>query len=268
MTIHSWRDMLMDLEISSKAKLIGFCLAQYYNPKGKTYPSLPTLENVSGFSRNTVLRAIRELEDVGIIRREKKIVRGNSFKSCLYSFIGATGEHMNEHMNEQVIEQSIEQSIDGSFIGATGEHEEAKKIKKIKKINKKKIAKAIKEKKLSLDERIKKFSEELNSKIISLEYPPELISDFFYYWSEHNPDGKKMKFEMLQTWDLNRRLQTWNRRGNYIKAWVEMDERKKKAEETEKEKYKNEKLREHYENKITTGNREGGIFGLDGKEIL
>lgn len=40
-------------------------------------------------------------------------------------------------------------------------------------------------------------------------YQKKILNDFFLYWSEKNKNGKKMKFEMQKTWDLERRLFTW-----------------------------------------------------------
>ena len=41
-------------------------------------------------------------------------------------------------------------------------------------------------------------------------YPSYLLKEFFEYWSEQNPSGKKMRFELEKTWDLKRRLARWS----------------------------------------------------------
>ena len=38
---------------------------------------------------------------------------------------------------------------------------------------------------------------------------PNIIDDFCNYWTERNIAGKKMKFEMQQTFDIKRRLSKW-----------------------------------------------------------
>lgn len=43
-------------------------------------------------------------------------------------------------------------------------------------------------------------------------YGREIIRDFFDYWSEPNKSHSKMRFEQERTWDLSRRLQTWEKR--------------------------------------------------------
>jgi len=42
-------------------------------------------------------------------------------------------------------------------------------------------------------------------------YPLEMLEKFFLYWTEKNPNGKKMKFEMQNTFDIERRLLTWSK---------------------------------------------------------
>lgn len=41
-------------------------------------------------------------------------------------------------------------------------------------------------------------------------YGQEMCRDFFDYWTESNPNGKKMRFEMQKVFDVKRRLATWN----------------------------------------------------------
>lgn len=43
-------------------------------------------------------------------------------------------------------------------------------------------------------------------------YGKDMIRKFFEYWTEQNKSGTKMKYEIEKTWDLARRLGTWNNR--------------------------------------------------------
>lgn len=43
-------------------------------------------------------------------------------------------------------------------------------------------------------------------------YGREMIREFFDYWSEPNKSHSKMRFEQERTWDLSRRLHTWEKR--------------------------------------------------------
>jgi hypothetical protein len=42
-------------------------------------------------------------------------------------------------------------------------------------------------------------------------YGEDMLNDFFLYWIEHNTKGTKLKFEMQETWSLERRLSTWKK---------------------------------------------------------
>ena len=60
-----------------------------------------------------------------------------------------------------------------------------------------------------MDERKNKFKKrcyEINKKH-NLE--SKMIKDFISYWTEKNTSGKKMKFEMQQTFDISRRIIKW-----------------------------------------------------------
>ncbi len=42
------------------------------------------------------------------------------------------------------------------------------------------------------------------------EYGKETLNNFFLYWTEKKPKGRKMRFEMEKTFDAKRRLTRWN----------------------------------------------------------
>lgn len=42
-------------------------------------------------------------------------------------------------------------------------------------------------------------------------YGKNMIREFYDYWSEPNKSGKKMKYELEETWDLKKRLDRWQR---------------------------------------------------------
>jgi hypothetical protein len=71
-TIIEFRNLIPDLELSSIAKLLAFTLANYYNPNREIYPSLFSLEQAMSCTRNTVIAAIKELEQNEIIEIYKK----------------------------------------------------------------------------------------------------------------------------------------------------------------------------------------------------
>ena len=57
-----------------------------------------------------------------------------------------------------------------------------------------------------LDTRTKNFEFLVLSNV---KYPEQMLKDFCNYWTEPNKSKSKMRFELQQTWDLGRRLQTW-----------------------------------------------------------
>lgn len=131
--INQWREFLMDSDLSSPAKLVGFCLAQYYRPNKPTYPSQTTLMQDSSYSKNTVKDAIRELVTKCLVTVEEKRIVGNSFKSFSYKFIGSAGEPVNEPVNAPMNEPSNAPSFNPSIDGAGGDPKVLERIKRTKK---------------------------------------------------------------------------------------------------------------------------------------
>ena len=43
------------------------------------------------------------------------------------------------------------------------------------------------------------------------QYGKALIREFFDYWTEHNENGKKMRFEKEKTFEISRRLARWKK---------------------------------------------------------
>lgn len=60
---------------------------------------------------------------------------------------------------------------------------------------------------MTLSERDKDFKE----KVLKQPFPPDILDEFYEYWSEPNKSESKMRFELEKTWDLNRRLKRWER---------------------------------------------------------
>lgn len=67
-----------------------------------------------------------------------------------------------------------------------------------------------KPKKLSLEERMEAFRVSLIPFVEN--YGKEMIRAFYNYWSEPTLDGKKMKWELKETFELKRRLLYWYNR--------------------------------------------------------
>lgn len=61
----------------------------------------------------------------------------------------------------------------------------------------------------SIEVRQKKFAESLAP--FKDKYAREMLKDFYDYWRETTPSGKKMRFELQKTWSIELRLATWSR---------------------------------------------------------
>jgi len=73
------------------------------------------------------------------------------------------------------------------------------------------VTELLQPKKKPLEERKVKF------KVNVLKFPDYgeiMLDEFIDYWSEHNDNGKKMKFEMQKTFNIDLRLKQWQKRSN------------------------------------------------------
>lgn len=43
-----------------------------------------------------------------------------------------------------------------------------------------------------------------------VEYGKDMLNEFYLYWTEKKPKGRKMRFEMEKTFDISRRLKRWS----------------------------------------------------------
>lgn len=62
---------------------------------------------------------------------------------------------------------------------------------------------------LTIESRKRNFLESINP--FKEKYNSDTLNDFFSYWSEPTPSGKKMRFELQKTWDVSRRLSRWQK---------------------------------------------------------
>ncbi|MCK5137819.1 MAG: hypothetical protein KAR19_18685 [Bacteroidales bacterium] len=64
---------------------------------------------------------------------------------------------------------------------------------------------------MKLEERKQEFRAKIFSSDFIAKYSDDMLRAFFEYWSEHNEGGRKMKWELTQAFDINRRLSTWKK---------------------------------------------------------
>lgn len=90
-------------------------------------------------------------------------------------------------------------SVQKTSTGSTQTDKDKKTVIVIKNIEQRKIDFS-----LSLNPFLEKYIPEFG-----LNPAKDMLNKFYVYWSEANPNGKKMKWEMQKTWDLKGRLRTW-----------------------------------------------------------
>ena len=62
-------------------------------------------------------------------------------------------------------------------------------------------------------------SEKFKAEVFSYEYPKEMLTDFYSYWSEpKSKTNKRMRWEYQPTFEIGRRLKTWAKREKSFKS--------------------------------------------------
>ena len=60
----------------------------------------------------------------------------------------------------------------------------------------------------NIDSRETEFKNSLQQHLDT--YGKDMLNNFYLYWTEKKPKGKKMRFELEKTFDISRRLTRWN----------------------------------------------------------
>ena len=62
-------------------------------------------------------------------------------------------------------------------------------------------------------------SEKFKAEVFSYDYPKEMLTDFYSYWSEpKSKTNKRMRWEYQPTFEIGRRLKTWAKREKSFKS--------------------------------------------------
>lgn len=72
---------------------------------------------------------------------------------------------------------------------------------------------------MTLTQREKTFKELVDKQ----PFPPDLLEEFYFYWTEPNKSGTKMRFELEKTWDLSRRLRRWEKIRDSRPDWTKKE---------------------------------------------
>ena len=239
--VFGWmREMgLKGLPLQIYAIIYGFCQA-----KGNAfYGSLSYLEEFTGYSRPSVIAAIKQLIDEGFIDKEqeeynqfivrnkyicKKFPQDEEFNQQLKDL---TGVVKNLHGGSK---ETLPNNIYNNINNNIKETNSINTISKEKRFsltpqmsnqstecdtpsplnNQKENEQGFPPKSPTREEREQAFREQADKFIP--EYGRKMIDAFCDYWTEFG--GKKMRFEKEKTWELKRRLQTWKRNDDERKA--------------------------------------------------
>ena len=66
-----------------------------------------------------------------------------------------------------------------------------------------------KSKDMDIKQRQSDFSKRVENEVADMKVAAKDIQDFISYWSEHNTDGRVMRFEKQDIFNVKRRMQTW-----------------------------------------------------------
>ena len=89
-----------------------------------------------------------------------------------------------------------------------------------------------KDKTIDIDKREKKFIEKVNSVIQEKKYSKDETERFVEFWTEKNNANTKMRFELQDTFDINRRLVTWVKNNKEWKIGRKKDNERKEMQFT------------------------------------
>lgn len=106
----------VDIKLPVKEKITLLMLANYAsNENGDCYPSINTLADVTGMSRDSVMRAIKSLEEGGFLRVNRRQVEGvnlpNSYTLNLRGVVAHSGEGSSTQQGGVVADSDSNQSV-------------------------------------------------------------------------------------------------------------------------------------------------------------
>jgi hypothetical protein len=133
------------------------------------------------------------------------------------TWLDATRKRKERHIDERIWLLEVIDASEAEETPVSGGNNPQSKVKKskLKKIGGSGAAKprpprpkkTLEEKKVEMEGRKKEFYQSLIPFVP--QYGKEMIREFYDYWTEPNKSGTRFKKEMEDTWDVNRRLTTW-----------------------------------------------------------
>ena len=68
-----------------------------------------------------------------------------------------------------------------------------------------------KDKSMNIDTKKLNFANRVEKEVLDMNVNPKTIQDFIGYWTEHNTDGKILRYEQQDIFNIKRRMSTWLR---------------------------------------------------------
>jgi len=162
-----------DNSLTPNAKLLYAEITALCNMNGKCTAPTSYFTRLYQVSRVSVQKWLKSLDDLGYIKRVVKYKQGS--KEILARYITIVNK------------TSIKKLTDNTNINITNNN-------------------------ITYSNTIKKRKEKFLEEVYAFnDIDKSTLDDFIDYWIEKNPTGKKMKFEMQKTFDINLRLKRWNR---------------------------------------------------------
>lgn len=103
------QNMIFDLEISEHAKITYLYLCRCADDEGQSFPSYNTIASRCSFSRSTALRAIQDLQEIGLLSVENRKVRKHgklTNTSNLYVLYDSPNEGVVSHRHHPSVTQT------------------------------------------------------------------------------------------------------------------------------------------------------------------
>lgn len=186
--------------------------------RGQLLTSVSRLHDETNIPISTIRRCLKKLEkteEITIKTTNKySIITICRYDSYQTGGIGGeqTDEQSSGQTDEQANGQSAEQTDDKQTTNewtSNEQHLKNNKNNKNDKNNKKETTNVVSKKAKTLEERKKDFADKLEPFLA--DYGRDMLNDFYLYWTEHNANGKKMRFERERTFSVSLRLMRWKR---------------------------------------------------------
>jgi len=68
-----------------------------------------------------------------------------------------------------------------------------------------------KDKSKDINVRLKEFADRVEKEVFDMHLDPQMVKDFIEYWTEHNTDGRVLRYEQKSIFNIRKRMATWKK---------------------------------------------------------